>query len=79
MSPMKDKHPRAFVCVSHSPLMTIPALADFGSEFRKNLTETKSFIEEFCKCESKSMVYLYAFGRCDVYIVLCEIAAGSSR
>ena len=56
MSPMKDKHPRAFVCVSHSPLMTIPALADFGSEFRKNLTETKSFIEEF----SPDLVVMFA-------------------
>ncbi|NNN19975.1 MAG: hypothetical protein HKL84_09015, partial [Acidimicrobiaceae bacterium] len=53
---MKNKHRRAFVCVSHSPLMTIPTLADFGSEFRKNLAGTKSFIEEF----SPDLVVMFA-------------------
>lgn len=44
---MTNKHPRAFVCVSHSPFMTIPALADFGPEFRNNLADVKSFVKDF--------------------------------
>ncbi len=53
---MKNKYPRAFVCVSHSPLMTLPALANFGAEFRKNLLAVKQFIEDY----SPELVVMFA-------------------
>lgn len=53
---MKNMHPRAFVCISHSPFMTLPALADFGPEFRKNLLVVKNFIEDF----SPDLVVMFA-------------------
>lgn len=38
---------RAFVCLSHSPFMTLPDRSDAGYEYRAAVEETKKFIGDF--------------------------------
>jgi 2,3-dihydroxyphenylpropionate 1,2-dioxygenase len=43
---MTEKN-RAFICLSHSPFMTLPDRADTGHEYRAAVDQTKKFLGEF--------------------------------
>jgi 2,3-dihydroxyphenylpropionate 1,2-dioxygenase len=47
MAPVPDRADRAFICLSHSPFMTLPDRSDAGYEYRAAVAETKKFIADF--------------------------------
>lgn len=52
----KSKYPRAFVDISHSPLMFLPNLKQFGSTFRDGLQDVRNFVSSF----SPDLVVMFA-------------------
>jgi 2,3-dihydroxyphenylpropionate 1,2-dioxygenase len=47
MTSQSHRPDRAFVCLSHSPFMTLPDRSDTGYEYRAAVEEAKSFIGDF--------------------------------